>query len=412
MNTKQIKSIVTSAAALAMSASAFGAGFALFESSATGNVDAAGLTTKGGEPSAMFFNPAAISDLEGTQVSIGTSILFTHFGIEADHPQYGNIEKEADDRLFLLPHMYITHRLCDDVQLGFGVFERFGLGLTMDDDFFGRYNNLEVDIMTVTFAPTISYQILENLSIGASFNVQALDVSMKQALSPLTPQITQEVNGDISLGIGGSVGITWDPVDWLHLGASYVTRVKHDIDGDIEINGAQPFTIKTTGSAELTTPDEITVAGTIDLTDKFTVGGSVTYSSWSVFDELVIKYDVPILPTNQSEVKSVKNWRDVVRFSVGGSYQLNDAWVLRASYTYDDSPLNQNHPDYLVPAHDRHIFAFGLGWTRNVWTIDFSYFFELVPAKEIPGDMGHGVFPGKYQTGNANCFGLTVTRRF
>lgn len=411
MNTKLLKSIVTSTAALAMGATAFGAGYALFESSASGNADAAGLTTKGGDPSAMFFNPAAISDLEGTQVSIGTSFLFTHFGIEGNNGQQV-MEKEADDRLFLLPHMYITHKLTDDIQLGLGVFERFGLGLTMDDDWFGRYNNLEVDIMTVTIAPTISYQILDNLSIGASFNVQALDVAMKQALHPLLPAATQHVKGDISLGIGGSVGIKWDPVDWLHLGASYVTRVKHDIDGDVNIDGVQPFTIKTRGSAEITTPDEITVAGTIDVTEKLTVGGTVTYSSWSVFDELVIKYDVPVPPIYQSEVKSVKNWKDTVRFSVGGSYKFNDSWVFRASYTYDDSPLNKATLDYLVPAHDRHIFAFGLGWTRDVWTIDFSYFFELVPKTDVPGDDDHHVLPGKFQTGNANCFGLTVTRRF
>ncbi|MBO7299770.1 MAG: outer membrane protein transport protein [Kiritimatiellae bacterium] len=417
MNTKLLKSIVTSTAALAMGATAFGAGYALFESSASGNADAAGLTTKGGDPSAMFFNPAAISDLEGTQVSIGTSFLFTHFGIEGNNGQQ-IMEKEADDRLFLLPHMYVTHKLTDDIQLGLGVFERFGLGLTMDDDFFGRYNNLEVDIMTVTVAPTISYQILDNLSIGASFNVQALDVSKKQYLSPLYgagDNVTQEVKGDISLGIGGSVGIKWDPVDWLHLGASYVTRVKHDIDGDVNIDGIQPFTFKTRGHAEITTPDEITVAGTIDVTEKLTVGGTVTYTSWSVFDELAIKCDnYPLAQGMPYEVKSVMNWKDTVRFSVGGSYKFNDNWVFRASYTYDDSPLNKSTFDYLVPAHDRHIFAFGLGWTRDVWTIDFSYFFELVPSTDVPGDPNplHGVFPGKYQTGNANCFGITVTRRF
>ncbi len=427
MNTKQIKSFVTAAAVLALGTTAFGAGYALFESSATGNADAAGLMTKGGEPSAMFFNPAAISDLEGTQVSIGSSFLLTHFSIEGKNPYTGEtMRKEADDRLFTLPHAYITHKLNDDFQIGLGIFSKFGLGLTMDSDWFGRYNNVEVDILTITVAPTISWKISDSVSIGAALNVQGMDVALNQKIpgTKLDPSlshpmfdITQDLeSSEISYGVGASIGITWDATDDLHLGASYTSRVKHDIEGDVcyykhPALANVPVFKNTTASAELTTPDEVIVAATYDFTDKLTLGAAVTYTSWSVFDGLTIEYD-SLAAVGAPEVSLEKNWKDTVRFAVGGSYKLNDAWVLRASYTYDDSPLNKAHPDYLVPAHDRHIFGFGAGWTKNDWTVDMSYFFEFVPSSRLSADFGHGVYEGEYCTGNANCLGITVTRRF
>ncbi len=427
MNTKQIKSIVTAAAVLALGTTAFGAGYALFESSATGNADAAGLTTKGGEPSAMFFNPAAISDLEGTQVSVGSSFLLTHFSIEGKNPYTGEtMRKEADDRLFTLPHAYITHKLSDDFQIGLGIFSKFGLGLTMDDDWFGRYNNVEVDILTMTVAPTISWKISDSVSVGAALNLQCMDVALKQKIpaTKLNPSltspaldITQDLeSSEISTGVGASIGITWDATEDLHLGASYTSRVKHDIDGDVSyykspMLAAAPVFKDTTASAELTTPDEVIIAATYDVTDRLTLGAAVTYTAWSVFDGLTIEYD-SLAAVGAPEVSLEKNWKDTVRFAFGGSYQLNDAWVLRASYTYDDSPLNKSHPDYLVPAHDRHIFAVGAGWTKNDWTVDMSYFFEFVPSTSLAADFDHGVYDGGYSDGNANCLGITVTRRF
>ena len=426
MNTKLLKSLVTSTAALAMGATAFGAGYALFESSAAGNADAAGLMTKGGQPSAMFFSPAAISDLEGTQVSVGSSFLLTHFSIDGKNPYTGEtMTKEAEDRLFALPHVYVTHKLSDDVQVGLGIYEKFGLGLTMDGDWYGRYSNVEVDIMTVTVAPTISYKLSDSLSIGASLNVQGMNVAMKQKIpgSKVSPQltdpmfdITQEVESDISLGLGASVGINWDATENLHLAASYTSRVKHDIDGDISyykhpVLNAAPVFKNTTGSAELTTPDEVILAASYDFTDKLTLGAAVTYTSWSVFDELVIEYD-SLAAVGAPSVTATKNWKDTVRFAFGGSYQVNENWVLRASYTYDDSPLNKSHPDYLVPAHDRHIFAVGAGWTKGDWTVDMSYFYEFVKGTDVKADFAHGVYEGSYNDSNANCFGVTVTRRF
>ena len=58
------------------SGSSFAAGFALIEQSASGlgNAFAAG-SAQADDPSALFFNPAAISELDGTQVSFAVHYI-------------------------------------------------------------------------------------------------------------------------------------------------------------------------------------------------------------------------------------------------------------------------------------------------------------------------------------------------
>ena len=69
-------SFLTVVFVLFLSTSAFAAGFALYEGSARGNVLGAGLTATADDPSAIFYNPAGITQLKGTQTMIGLTGIY------------------------------------------------------------------------------------------------------------------------------------------------------------------------------------------------------------------------------------------------------------------------------------------------------------------------------------------------
>ena len=60
---------------LALAHAASGAGFALYEGSARGNVTPAAITARGEEPGSLYYNPAAITDLPGTQLQLGLTAI-------------------------------------------------------------------------------------------------------------------------------------------------------------------------------------------------------------------------------------------------------------------------------------------------------------------------------------------------
>lgn len=63
--------LVVALALLGCAQAGYGAGFALYEGSARGNALGGALTGSADDPSALFYNPAGITQLEGVQVMGG-----------------------------------------------------------------------------------------------------------------------------------------------------------------------------------------------------------------------------------------------------------------------------------------------------------------------------------------------------
>ena len=94
------------------------------------------------------------------------------------------------------------------------------------------------------------------------------------------------------------------------------------------------------------------------------------------------------------------------------TYALDEAITLRASYTYDESPMNDDHLDYIVPGDNRHIMAVGAGYKMDPWTFDVFYFYEIVEDQEIAMNPTAGIQPSEAVDGFAHSLGFSVTRKF
>ena len=94
---------------------AFASGFGIFTqgASALGQGDAVVAHTDG--PSAIFFNPALINSLPGTQVEAGTTAIFPprKFSSSAD----GSVSR-TEDTAFFPSTFYVTHAINDKISAG------------------------------------------------------------------------------------------------------------------------------------------------------------------------------------------------------------------------------------------------------------------------------------------------------
>ena len=412
--------------------SAYSSGFALYEGSAAGNVDAASVTAKGGEPGAVFYNPASITGLEGTQVQFGSSLVIPHAEVKTTNPYTGNTEKATvKSAVWPLPHAYVTHKINDDLWFGLGLSSRFGLGSEYDETWAGRYNSYKAEILSFAVNPNLAWKVNDWFSVAAGITVQYLDIELKQKLdvagmmglrkyndpSPSPYDVDQCLSGD-DFGYGYNFGIQVKPTEKLSIGLSYNSRIEHNCSGDGEwivpdaIKAAAPGAFQNTDViGSVTLPDTIMFAATYDITDSFTIGAGVTYTHWSMYDKLTISLDHPMLP-GRDKLESRKEWENTWRYSVGGSYDISESLTLRASYTYDPSPFNATTIDYLIPADDRHLLAVGAGWTTGDWTFDVSYFYEIIEDLDVKGRPQDGVSESKFCGGYASVLGFSVTKRF
>jgi len=71
-------------------------------------------------------------------------------------------------------------------------------------------------------------------------------------------------------------------------------------------------------------PDTLSLSVYHELSGKVALMADWTWTHWSNFDELRIKYD-----SSQPDSVTTENWNDSNRYSVGVNYQMNDKLKLR-----------------------------------------------------------------------------------
>ena len=130
------------------------------------------------DPSTIFYNPAGLARLKGTQVTSGLTILLPDGDYEdkGSRDVFGNpVSGDAGEFLpdaAAAPNFYFSRQINDQVTIGLGIFTPFGARLDYKEDWAGRYGIQSASLETVTFNPSISYRFNEHHSIGFGVSAQ------------------------------------------------------------------------------------------------------------------------------------------------------------------------------------------------------------------------------------------------
>ncbi|MDC8786534.1 OmpP1/FadL family transporter [Roseateles koreensis] len=133
------------------------------------------------DASALFYNPAASSRLQGTQASGVLNIVVPSgsYQDQGSTTQFGLPTNGGNGGKFVattaVPHAYLTHQLNDALSLGFGVFVPFGSKSDYSPDWAGRYNTIGTEVKTIALNPSIAFKLNERLSLGAGVTAQYME---------------------------------------------------------------------------------------------------------------------------------------------------------------------------------------------------------------------------------------------
>ncbi|SDU75855.1 OmpP1/FadL family transporter [Pseudomonas sihuiensis] len=130
------------------------------------------------DPSTIFYNPAGLARLKGTQVTSGLTILLPDGDYEdkGSRDVFGNpVSGDAGEFLpdaAAAPNFYFSRQINDQVTIGLGIFTPFGAKLDYKEDWAGRYGIQSASLETVTFNPSIAFRFNEHHSIGFGVSAQ------------------------------------------------------------------------------------------------------------------------------------------------------------------------------------------------------------------------------------------------
>lgn len=389
-----------------------GSGFALFETGARATALGSAVVGRADDPSAIFFNPAGITQLPGLQFMGGGTLIVPTTDVITRNAAGQEVKNTVDGHVWVPPHMYLTYQINNSLWFGFGLFTPFGLGTEFDGDWPGRFNAYKAVIQTLNINPNIAWKINDQLSVAAGIDIMWFDTEIRNKI-PVATEPDQRVFGD-SFGFGYNAAIRYQPFDWVALGVSYRSQMRQDLDlqADFTTPLQQFGLFRDTGAAAaLTLPDHLFMGLTFYPIKDLSLEIGAFWTNWSVFKELTLHYDTPIAP-GQDSVTQVKQWNDTWRIHGGIEYAVTEWLDLRAGYEYDMEPSPDKHVDYLVPANDRHLFSFGPGIHWCGWNLDMSYTYLLITDRDVEARPLEGILESRFRDGDAHIVGISLSRGF
>jgi long-chain fatty acid transport protein len=135
-------------------------------------------------------------------------------------------------------------------------------------------------------------------------------------------------------------------------------------------------------AADVTLPASASVSALHKLGQKFEIMGDITWTQWSEFDELRVRY---IGSAVQPDAVTTQDWDDSFRYSIGLSYILNEKIKLRTGLAYDETPIkNPERRTPRIPGEDRIWTALGLTWqATEKFSFDVAYAHLFVDDPKI-----------------------------
>ncbi len=379
---------------VALAPTAQAAGLTLREHSAVAQSRALAVTAKLDDPSTAFFNPAGMAFLEGLQAQVSGTLIVPGFAWQDPTGELDDVG--LVDPEMVLPSVYLTARLLDEVAIGLSANVPYGLVLNYPAgwaDGAGATLVESAELVIPMINSNVSFKVAPGVAVAIGAFVSPSSVLIKR------PTVT--LSGD-TVGIGGSFGVQAH-VGRLHLGASYQSRFKLGIEGTAEFQGALKDAFGTQPViANIIMPDVASLGVGYDLTEQLYVEADLNYTGWGSIKELDIQFpEEPLLngnPVIKPKNPSPLNWEDALCYRLGAQWTAPAGWSLRLGGGYDETPaVDDTTITPLVPDGNRVFFTAGAGMRLGDFHVDAAYLYALFDTREVSSDDHVDDFGQKYE---------------
>lgn len=329
------------------------------------------------DASAAFYNPGALA-LMPDQLSImgGASGIFASTAFRMKESAY---QAKTDNPVGTPFYFYAAGMITDRLAAGLAVNTPYGNSLKWEDGWAGRFLIDEISLTAITIQPTLSYKLMDNLSVGAGFVYAIGSVDLKRTLpvEDATGEGYVNIEGSTS-NFGFNAGVLYASDAGLNIGVSYRSRIDMDVDdGDAVFTVPLSLTPNFPDSKVATMlplPANLDFGLSYQVTPDFMLGMALNYVFWDAYEELSFKFEQnPALDDN-----SPREYSNTLIFRFGGEYRVNESLFARAGAYFDPSPVNDQYFSPETPSLDNLAFTGGISYlpSRNL-SIDLSLLFII-----------------------------------
>ncbi|WP_197492611.1 OmpP1/FadL family transporter [Methylomonas methanica] len=330
------------------------------------------------DPSALYYNPAGLTQVRGLQGSFGVALMGANVnytsptGYKATGDLGGWVASPPPSSL------YITANLQD---LGFEVLGPLSMGLGLDTSYglITRYpesvpfstvvSNAKLPMLDIK--PTVAYRLADWLSIGMGADIYTfadfLGSGGFEQQTVIAGVGKTEIFADgTTAAYNASLLLTpWSNGDGkprLNLGFVYRSGGKFPLEGNYRVNGTEVAKVKTA----LELPDIYTAALAYwpirNNMHEWKLEYDMDFSNWSNFHALDLQFSTGTtasMPANWGSGQSINAGTEFKWLDPG--FMLGWNVALRAGYNRSETPIPNQTYNPSIPENSWNMFAVGLG---------------------------------------------------
>jgi long-chain fatty acid transport protein len=388
----------------------FAAGFRLVEAGSKAMGMGFAFTAVADDPSAIYFNPAGLTQLQGNNVMLGgTYVRLNGAEFTGTTPLTGGATRsETQESLDLfIPNAYYTRTTSDGyISYGIGVFSPFGLGQEYPSPSIFQNQITKIDLQTIVINPTIAFKINEYLSVGVGIDYLYGKLNNYDTNQGIF-KTHFEGTGD---AWGYNFGLLLKPTKDLKVGFNYRSPFRVSVkEGDwtVSDNTTSSFPVGTTkASVDLTLPATAAIGVAYTL-DRLTLSADADWTFWSSYKELkIVNTGFP-----PYSVTRTKSWVDVCAVRLGAEYRVTGPLALRAGFVYDPTPTPASTMGPELPDATRMDYMLGVGYKVGAWTIDVAGMYIQKFDRTVNNQAGTQGFNGTW-SGDSWLASLDVGYKF
>ncbi len=364
---------------------AVASGFALFTQGAKemGMLNAVVAHTEG--PASNFYNPALIAELAGTQLEIGTTLIFP----DREFTDAAGKTTKAENNVFYPSTFFMTKRLNEKLTAGLGVCSTFGLGTEWPGGWPGRYVSTKAELLSFNVNPNLAWQVTNKLVVAGGFDLLRGDATLERDISLAgMDDAAWKFSGD-GHGWGYNLGLLYNINEAAAFGLSYRSRIDLKLNGDVSFDlpaGAPPIFTNIGGNVELPLPPQMSAGFSYKVTDRVVMEVSGRWEGWSRYENLEFHFDAPPVPGGVPPIP--KNWEDVYGFMFGIKYNLDPSLALAAGYLHEENPVPDATFEPSITAADKNMFSLGLQKSFGRYSGGITYLYAFFADRTKNNDVG------------------------
>ncbi len=418
MKSAQPLALACAIASLVPTAS-FALGIRIADQDASATARGNAFTATADNPSAIYYNPAGISQLYAPALTLDAGVGKTATPTEKDGEgglrlRMGLYSITLGSKATLgggAAKFDISHRWQESgsfyatwkqpnspLTFGLGVYAPYGFGVWYPENWPLRQLGISGNIAYICINPVVSWQVTPTLSIAVGPTLNYAKTSLKFGILPTAVGDALEFEGS-GWAVGANAGVLWKPHPMHSFGIMYRSETQVTFDGSATTTLPGLGTLREPGNANFVFPQNIVFGYSFRPTPRWNIEFDADWTDWD-------RLNTVTLNKASGGVPLAFNWQSSFFYEFGVTYQFDAGFSASAGYIYSENSVPNSSFNPILPDSNRHIFSVGLGKKWSHFELDLAYQYAHGPARNVTN-----VAAGTYQF-DSHAISLSAGYRF